>query len=825
MPMKDFQFALRTLRKSPVFALTAIVTIALGIGASTAIFSVTNAVLLRPLPYKDADRLVVAGGDMRTRNIFDERVSYENYIDLKSGTSAVLEDMAAVATFRGILPRQDGTPEQIKNAFVTTNFMRLLGAKIIAGRDFEQSDGQAAPPPDPAAPASAPPPPLPGMTIISYEYWQRRFAGDPSIFGYPIRNAGPNAPVVIGALAPGFQLEFRESSNVNRDPDLFTALRVNYDNRNRNGYYLRGIGRMKPGVTEDRVREAGELAAAGVRRNFPIYGTGNFHYHIESMKQHMVSEVRPAILALMGAVAFLLLIACANVANLLLVRMSQRERELAVRTALGGSRWRLVRQMLCESVLLGGAGTLLGVGIAYAGIRELIAISPANLPRLEGVAIDRSVLLFSIVAGLGAAAIFGIAPALRASRPDVMETLRGGGRNAGLAGGGFRNAVAVAEVALSFVLLIGSGLMVRSFIAVQHVELGIDPNRLLTFQLLGGRGGLKPEERKARVLEIQTALQGIGGVESVTAAALVPLAGGYSTIRWGKEDALADPSRFQAADVQTVQPKFFETMRTPLIAGRTFTQADNAPDRKYVVVDTLLAGKAYPHESAVGRRILIRVRTPEPEWVEIIGVVAHQRATSLSEPGHEQVYVTDGFLDFNVTNRWILRTAGDPARVAPAVRAAIHKLDATLLITEMWPMSVWVNRAQAGTRFSLVLISVFAGIAAILANVGLYGVLSTFVRQRTAEIGLRMALGAAPANIFGLVVGHGLVLSATGIGIGILAAAVLTRMMSTMLIGVRGTDPVTFLTMIGLFFMIAVVSCWIPARRAAGLAPTVALRE
>jgi putative ABC transport system permease protein len=262
-----------------------------------------------------------------------------------------------------------------------------------------------------------------------------------------------------------------------------------------------------------------------------------------------------------------------------------------------------------------------------------------------------------------------------------------------------------------------------------------------------------------------------------------------------------------------------------LIAGRTFTQADNAPDRKYVVVDTLLAGKAYPHESAVGRRILIRVRTPEPEWVEIIGVVAHQRATSLSEPGHEQVYVTDGFLDFNVTNRWILRTAGDPARVAPAVRAAIHKLDATLLITEMWPMSVWVNRAQAGTRFSLVLISVFAGIAAILANVGLYGVLSTFVRQRTAEIGLRMALGAAPANIFGLVVGHGLVLSATGIGIGILAAAVLTRMMSTMLIGVRGTDPVTFLTMIGLFFMIAVVSCWIPARRAAGLAPTVALRE
>ncbi len=284
-----------------------------------------------------------------------------------------------------------------------------------------------------------------------------------------------------------------------------------------------------------------------------------------------------------------------------------------------------------------------------------------------------------------------------------MGMLRGGGRNAGLAGGKLRNIVAVVEVALSFVLLIGSGLMVRSFIALQHVEPGFDPNHLLTFQLLRFGGGVvpKPEERKARVREIQTALHDLGGVESVTASTLVPLAGGYSTIRWGKEDALADPSKFQATDAQTVLPGFFETMRTPLIAGRTFTEADNAPDRKFAVIDTLLAAKAYPRESAIGKRILIRLQTPEPEWVEIIGVVAHQRATSLSEVGHEQIYFTDGFQNFGRVFRWTLRTTGDPSALSAAVRAATHRLDSNSLIVEMQPMSVWMDRAQAGTRFSL----------------------------------------------------------------------------------------------------------------------------
>jgi predicted permease len=821
---KDLNYAVRTLLKSPVFSITAIMTIALGIGASTAIFSVTNAVLLRPLPYKDPDRLVVIGGDLRRRNIFDERQSYENYADLRNATTAVFDDMAGVETFRGIVPRQDGSPEQVKTALVTTNFFRLIGAHIAAGRDFDTSDGQPAPAPDPTADPTKQPPPLPAVAIISYEYWQRRFGGNTEIFGHPLESGAPESPVIVGALAPGFELEFRASSNVDRHPDIWRALRVNYDNRNRNSFFLRGVARMKPGVSLDRVLELSELAAADVRKNFAIYGTGNFHYHIEPMQQHLVAEVRPAILALMGAVIFLLLIACANVANLMLVRMSLRERELAVRTALGGSRWRLIRQMLAEALLLAGAGTVLGIGLAYAGIRELIAISPANLPRLDKIAIDPGVLIFSILAGLAAAAIFGIAPALRASRPDVMEMLRGSGRTAGLGGGGLRNAVAVVEVALSFVLLIGSGLMVRSFIALQHVDLGFDADHLLTFQLLG-KGSPQPQARAARVREVENRLREIGGVESVTAAGLVPLAGGFSEIRWGKEEALSDPSKYQATTAQSVLPGFFETMRTPLIAGRTFTEADNAPDRKLVVVDQMMAAKAFPHESAIGKRILIRIQTPEPEWVEIIGVVGHERVNSLAGAEHEQVYFSDGFLNFGRVAGWILRTSGDPARLAPSVREAIGKLDPGLLISEMQPMAVWVDHAQAGTRFSLLLIGVFGVIAALLASVGLYGVLSTFVRQRTAEIGVRMAMGAAPANIFGLVVGHGLRLSAMGIGIGMVAAAALTRVMATMLVGVKPTDAITFLAIAVLFFAIAAISCWIPARRAAGLAPTVALRE
>jgi putative ABC transport system permease protein len=825
---KDFVYAARSLAKSPVFMATAVLTIALGIGASTAIFSVTNAVLLRPLPYKDPGQLIIACGDMRKRNVKDFPFSNAEYFDIRETDKNTFEDFAGVLTGRGPVLRDDGTPELVRFGVVTPNFFRLLGASIHIGRDFSEADGQPQPPqPQPGNGANAPPPPpqLPAIAIISYEYWQRRFGGNPGILGQTLKSPGVS-PQIVGVLAPRFELLFPPDASLERLPDLWVANRLSYDGASRNNVSLRIVGRLKPGVTLQRAQIAADAFSLHEQSLDRILTTADWHVRLVPMQQHLVAEVRPAILALMGAVIFLLLIACSNVANLLLVRASLRERELAVRTALGGSRWRLVRQMLAEALLLSAMGTILGLALAWAGIHELLVIAPANLPRLDSIRIDPMVVAFTALAGLGAAAIFGVVPALRASRPDVMHVLRSSGRNAGLSGGRLlQNIVVIAEVALSFVLLIGSGLMFRSFLELQKVKPGFDSHHLLTFQLLGGRAGKTPEQRAAFQRETRQALSSVGGVQSVGSAFPFPLSGGFSPIRWGLEPALADPSKFQATDWQIVLPGYFETMHNELIEGRTFTEADNAPSRKVAIIDQALASKAFPNQSAVGKRILTRIITPEPEWVEVIGVVGHQREESLATPGREQIYFADGFFSHGATAYWALRTEGDPAKYGEAVRAVIARVDPESVVTDLQPMDVLVDKAQAGTRFSLLLIGVFAVIAVLLAGVGLYGVLATVVRQRTAEIGVRMALGAAPSNVFRLMIGQGLQLSAAGIGLGLIAAFGLTRVMISMLVGVKPTDPVTYVAMVAVFFGIAASASWIPARRAASLDPTRALRD
>ncbi|HEV2423541.1 MAG TPA: ABC transporter permease [Terriglobia bacterium] len=833
---KDLAYAWRTLRKSPVFALTAATTLALGIGASTAIFSVTDAVLLRPLPYPDANRLVLACSDMTRRHVRDFPFSNADFIDLKNGSKRFFEDFAALNTGRGVVPREDGTSEQVVFAGVTTNFFHLLGARILVGRDFTDSDGTPQPPPPPGAtpnaagqnPAAGPAAPqLPTFAILSYSYWQRRYGGDASIVGHGLLRAGNISLQIVGVLAPGFELFFPPNLNIEQSPDIWVANRLAYDAANRLNVSLQPVGKLKTGVSLRQAQSEVDVVAAENRQAVPILQTAGYAIRLEPMKGYLVTDVRPAILALMGAVIFLLLIACSNVANLLLVRASLRERELAVRTALGGSRWRLVRQMLAEALLLSAFGTALGVALAWAGIRELLAIAPQNLPRLESITINPAVVVFAALAGLLSTVLFGIAPALRASRPDVMNVLRSSARVGGLSGGGLlRSAVVVAEVALCFVLLIGSGLMIRSFLALQRIDPGYDPKGLLTFNVLGGfQGRPQPDQRAALMRELRDKFRSLPGVESIGSATPFPLAGGFAPIRWGLEPALADPSKFQAADLEIVLPGYFETLRTPLLWGRTFTDADNAPNRKVVMVDQALAAKAFPNESAVGKRILVRINTPQPEWVEIVGVVGHQRDTSLAESGREQVYVTDGFIGHGAAQTWALRTSGNPANLAGPVRAAVAQLDPRLLITEMQPMQDLVEKSKAPTRFSLLLIGVFAVIAALLAAIGLYGVLSTVVRQRTAEIGVRMAMGAVPGNIFKLVVGQGLRLSAAGVVIGLLAALAFTRVMTSMLVNIRATDPATYVLMATLFFVIAALASWLPARRAAALHPSVALRE
>ncbi len=813
---KDLTYAVRTLRRAPLFALAAAVTIALGIGATTAIFSVTNAVLLRPLPYKDADRLVLVWRHFKERGFNDFIFSNADFFDLRDGTNEVFDDMAGVSTFRAFVPRGDGGTEQISKALVTTNFFRMMGAKILLGRDFTEEDGQ----PQPAEPEVLIPPG--SAAILSYEYWQRRYGGDAAVLGREMLSSGQHGPIIVGVLEPGLKLFFPASANTDARPDFWVANNLGYDAAHRNLMTLRVIGKLKSGVSIRRAQEQLEPVAAKLRRSVLWYD--GLYLGLRPMHQHLVAEARPAILALMGAVLFLLLIACANVANLLLVRASLRERELAVRAALGGSRWRLLRQMLTEAALLSGLGTLLGVGIAWAGIRELLAIAPANLPRVESIAIDWRVLVFAAAAGLAAAVLFGLTPAWRAARPDVIQVLRGYGRGAGLGAGRLlRNGVAIAEVALSFVLLIGSGLMLRSFLELQRVDPGYDPRGLLTFFLSRDWSLTEQRGRLALLRETQSRLRALPGVENAAASLGMPLTGGSRPMNWAIGQAPADPTRYQAADFQSVLPGYFETLRIPLLTGRTFTEGDNAPGRNVAVIDQSLAAKAFPNGSPIGKRIFLPL--PTMPWVEVIGVVAHQRFATLAESGREQVYFTDGSLGIGVSRYWAIRTAGDPTKLATAVRTEIAKLDRQLVITKMQPMEALVDRDQAPTRFSLLLIGSFAVIAALLASVGLYGVLSTLVRQRTAEIGVRMALGATPASIFQLVVGQGLLLSAAGIAIGLLAALGLTRLMTSMLVGVHPADPATFSTVAALFFLITAVASWLPARRAAALDPAVALRE
>lgn len=827
MPLRDLAFAGRALRKSPIFALTAALTIALGVGASTAIFSVTNAVLLRPVPYQNSDQLVIIPSDMRNRGVKDFPFSNANFIDLREATKNEFQGLAGVFTFPNTLTGDDGMPEQVHMGVVTTNYFQLVGARIVLGRYFSDDDGQPQPPPPaPGTQSATPPQQLPIMAIISYEYFQRRFGSNPGVLGQALNKGKPFSPRIVGVLAPHFQIYFPPSADQEAAPDIWIANRLGYDAAQRNNVSMRVIGRLKPGVTLGRAQAAVNQVAAEARKNFPIENTAGYAIRVEPMRQHLVSEVRPAILALMGAVIFLLLIACANVANLLLVRASLRERELAIRSAIGAGWWDLARQILSEALLLAAIGAIGGLGIAWLGIHELLAIAPAHLPRLDTIRIDSTVLIFTIASSLVAAAIFGLAPTWRAARPDVMIVLRGTSRSEGLATGSLSRKIVVGlEVALSYVLLIGSGLMVRSFLELQRINPGFNPHGLLTFQVQSDRFFKKPEERAVAIRQLEDRLRAIPGVQSVTAANPFPLTGGYSPIRWGTEEALADASKFKAVDPIIVLPGYFETMHTPVLEGRSFTDDDNQPGRTYAVVDKILADRAYPNQSVVGKRVLIRIQTPEPVWVEIIGVVAHERGVSLSEPGREQVYLPDAYIGSGATDHWALRIGGDPSKYATDVRAAIKAFDSHLLITDMQPMDAAMEKARASTRFSLLLIGAFAVIAALLAGVGLYGVLATVVRQRTAEIGVRMALGAQPGNIFQLVVGQGLRLTAMGIAAGLIAAFLLTRGMTTMLVGVKAADPATYSTMAILFFIIAAMASWLPAWRAASLDPTAALRE
>ena len=819
--IKDGRYAWRTLRRDPGFTLVAALTLALGIGASTAIFSVVRTVLLAPLPYEDPQELALIWSEMRNRDVLHFVSSPPDFMDLREQAD-LFEEIGAVFSFQQPLTDPGTDPAQVGVGMVTDNFFDLLGVSPVLGRDFEPEDAI----PNEAGVQPGQPGALPIITILSHGLWEQRYGADPAVIGRVVSLGGAPAEVV-GVMPEGFELLLpATATSASQDVDIWAAARIDYPSAPRNNVFLLPLGRLRDGVTPEQAQAQVDRIAARFRESDPIKASADYNLRVEPLHRDLTAGVRPILLALLGTVFFVLLIACANVANLLLVRASRRDRELAVRAALGGTRRRLIRQMLLESVMLAGLGALGGVVLANFGIRLLPLLQPGDLPRVGEVGIDGTVLAVTALAALSAALVFGLVPALQSSGTALGDSLKDRGTASPSPTRRFlQNGVVVAEVALSVVLLIGAGLMVRSFNELNRVEPGYATDDVLTFSLALPPGQYPDaEEREVLMDRLQEGIEAIPGVLRASSAFPLPLSGTAFNGRFGPEEAIADPEAFGQADYRSVRLGFFEAMGTRLLEGRVLNEADHAEGAARVVVDQVLADRLWPGESAVGRTFLVRAITPEPVPVEVVGVVEHQRSQDLARVGMPTVFFTDRYMG-TFAGSWAVRTGVDPSSLVPRIRDVVAEVDPDLPMADVQTMGAYVDEAMAPTRFALTLIGIFGLMALVLASVGLYGVLSYVVRQRTAEIGVRMAFGAEGGSITRLVVGQGLGLTVIGVAAGVGAAFGLTGFLESLMVGISPTDPITFGGISLLFVAVAAVACYVPARRAARLDPVSALRE
>lgn len=803
--LHDLRYAIRQLRKNPTFTAVALLTLALGVGAITAIFSVVNAVLLRPLAYESSDRLTVILHDGHNP------VASANFLDWQKQSHS-FERMGAAEYWSPNLTGTDKT-EKILAVRITANILPMLGVQPLLGRAIlseEQERGKE------------------HEVVLGYPFWQSHFGGNAEVVGQTMKLSG-EAYTIVGVMPRGFKFAPFWATKAQLWAPLVLGDRVN----DRSGRSLRIFARLKPDVTLQQAQGEMNALTSHLEQAYPGTNPG---VSVLSLKERVVGDVRPALLVLLVGVGFVLLIACANVAHMLLARSAARHKEIAIRAALGAGSSRVVRQFLTESGLLAGLGGGAGLLLAWWGIRLLVALSPPELPRVETVGLDWHVLIFALGVTLGAGLIFGLAPALHAATPNLSQTLKDGERGSsdGIGRNRMRSLLVASEFTFALVLLVGAGLMIRSFLALRSIDPGFNPHNLISAVVsVTGTKAAQPGERPLFYEQLLERIRQTPGVESASAINHLPIGGdiwGFSFHVEGRP--VPSPSETPVATYRVVLPGYFKTMNIPLLSGRDISDHDTLSSPGVVVINDWFARHHWPGEDPIGKRITLDDLKDHPAWLTVVGVTKNAVRSDWTEPPDDEMYLpylqTHEYLESPEAHfsylTLVVRTSGDPSALTPMIRSLVSSLDKNVVVSDVETMDQVVAQATSEPRFYVLLLTIFATVALVLAAVGIYGVMSYAVSRRTQEIGIRMALGARQGDVVTLVVGQGTLLAVIGVGAGLVTALAVTRLMARLLYGVRPNDPITFIAVALLLSIVAVIASYIPARRAARIDPIVALR-